>query len=274
MADQRANASQAHTDGLRAWIGEVDRAIRHRSRLGVLLFAVIVCVSGVALYMAVQTSDDSVSKGEITALHGQIERLRGQVIAFHQLNRRTALARLSASRATAEVAGLRSQVRGLRQSAAAAKPASSRSHSPALPKTTAANKGSTSGAGKGSGAKSTTVSSANNAKLGGIIVDSHGLTLYDFHKDKGTKSACYGSCVKIWPPLTTSGGTPQAAGGAQQSLLGTSPRSDGTTQVTYGGHPLYTYVGDKHPGEATGNGLTEFGGSWHALRPNGKETGG
>ena len=274
MADQPDPSAASHAEGLRAWIGEIERAIRKRTRIAAALFAALACVSGTALYLAVQTSDDSVSSGEITALHGQIERLRGQVIAFHQLNRRTALARLSASRATAEVAGLRSQVRGLRQSAAAAKPASSRSHSPASPKTSVANKGSTSGAGNGSGAKSTTVSSANNAKLGGIIVDSHGLTLYDFHKDKGTKSACYGSCAKIWPPLTTSGGTPQAAGGAQQSLLGTSPRSDGTTQVTYGGHPLYTYVGDKHPGEVTGNGLTEFGGSWHALRPNGKETGG
>ena len=102
---------------------------------------------------------------------------------------------------------------------------------------------------------------------------SHWLTLYDFHKDKGTKSACYGSCAKIWPPLT-SAGTPVAAAGAQASLLGSSPRSDGTTQVTYGGHPLYTYVGDSKPGETSGNGLTEFGGSWHALRPNGKEAGG
>jgi predicted lipoprotein with Yx(FWY)xxD motif len=273
MADQPDSGAPAHTDGLRAWIGEVDRAVRVRSRLGVLLFAVIACVSGVALYIAVQTSDDSATSGEIPILQGQIDRLRGQAIAVRQLNRRTALARLSASRSTAELARLRSQVQGLRQSATAALPASSRAHNPASPNSSAAKKSPTDGAGKSSSAKSTTVSTASNAKLGGILVDSHGLTLYDFQKDKSTKSACYGSCAKIWPPLT-SGGTPRAAGGAEQSLLGISPRSDGTTQVTYGGHPLYTYVGDMRPGEATGNGLTEFGGSWHALHPNGKEVGG
>ncbi len=273
MADQPDSGAPAHTDGLRAWIGEIDRAIGVRSRLGILLFAVIACVAGVALYIAVQTSDNSATGGEIPTLQGQIDRLRRQTTLVRQLNRRTALARLSTSRATAELARLRSQVQGLRQSAAAAQPASSRSHNPTSPNSSAAKKSQTNGAGKSSSAKSTTVSTASNAKLGAILVDSHGLTLYDFHKDKGTKSACYGSCAKIWPPLT-SGGAPQAAGGAQQSLLGTSPRSDGTTQVTYGGHPLYSYVGDMRPGEATGNGLTEFGGSWHALRPNGKEVGG
>ncbi len=273
MSDLPDSAAQAHTDGLRAWIGEVDRAIRVRSRLGVLLFAVIACVAGVALYIAVQTSDDSATSGQIPALQSQIDRLGGQATLVRQLNRRMALARLAASRATAEVAGLRSQVQGLRQSAAAARPGSSRSHTQASSGSSAARKSPADGAGKSSSAKSTTVSTATNAKLGGILVDSHGLTLYDFQKDKGAKSVCYGSCAKIWPPLTASG-TPQAAGGAQQSLLGTSPRSDGTTQVTYNGHPLYTYVGDTKPGETSGNDLTEFGGSWHALRPNGKALGG
>ena len=273
MADQPDSGAPTHTDGLRAWIGEIDRAIRVRSRLGVLLFAMIACVAGVALYIAVQTSDDSVTSGEIPTLQGQIDTLRGQAIAVRQLNRRMALARLSVSRATAEVATLRSQVQRLRQGATAAQPASSRSHNPASPNSSATKKSQTDGAGKSSNAKSTTVSTASNAKLGAILVDSHGLTLYDFQKDSATKSACYGSCAKIWPPLM-SGGAPQAAGGAQQSLLGTSARSDGTTQVTYGGHPLYSYVGDRKPGEATGNGLTEFGGSWHALRPNGKEVSG
>ncbi len=273
MADQGDSAAQAHTDGLRAWIGEVDRAIRFRSRLGVLLFAVIACVAGAALYVAVQTSDNSATSGEIPVLQSQIDRLRAQVIGVRQVNRRLALALLSASSATAQVDRLKSEVKGLRQTAAAAQPASSHSHGPASPKSSAAKKSQAAGPGKSSGAKSTTVSTDTNAKLGGILVDSHGLTLYDFQKDKGAKSVCYGSCAKIWPPLRTSG-TPQAAGGAQQTLLGTSARSDGTTQVTYDGHPLYTYVGDTRPGEATGNALTEFGGSWHALRPNGKAVGG
>lgn len=273
MSDLPDSAAQTHTDGLRAWIGALDSAIRVRSRLGVLFFAVIVCVAGVALYIAVQTSDNSASAGQIPVLQSQIDRFRDQAIAVHQLNRRAALARLSASRATAAVARLRSQVQGLRKTAAAAQPASSGSHGAASPSSPATKKGTTNGVGRSSGAASTTVSTATNAKLGGILVDSHGLTLYDFQNDKGSKSACYGSCAKIWPPLTTST-TPQAAGGAQQSLLGTAPRSDGTTQVTYGGHPLYTYVGDTKPGEVTGNDLTEFGGSWHALRPDGKAVGG
>ncbi|MGA8746498.1 MAG: hypothetical protein WB507_11620 [Solirubrobacterales bacterium] len=118
-----------------------------------------------------------------------------------------------------------------------------------------------------------TVASTSNSKFGEIIVTSSGVTLYDFHKDKGSKSSCYGSCAKIWPPLTTAG-TPVAAAGTKASLLGSSRRGDGITQVTYNGHPLYTYVGDSKSGETSGNGLTEFGGSWHALHPDGKEAGG
>ncbi len=116
------------------------------------------------------------------------------------------------------------------------------------------------------------VSVADNAKLGKIIVDSKGFTLYDFHKDKGTKSACYGGCAKVWPPLLTSG-APKAQGGAETSKLGTTKRTDGTTQVTYAGHPLYTYVADKKPGDTTGNDFTSFGAQWYALEPSGKEAG-
>jgi len=116
------------------------------------------------------------------------------------------------------------------------------------------------------------VSVADNAKLGKIIVDSKGFTLYDFHKDAGTKSACYGGCAKVWPPLLTSG-APKAQGGAEASKLGTTKRTDGTTQVTYAGHPLYTYVADKKPGDTTGNDFTSFGAQWYALEPSGKEAG-
>jgi predicted lipoprotein with Yx(FWY)xxD motif len=273
MADHRDPGAPPHIDGLRAWLAEIDRTIWKRTRLGLALFAVIACVSGIALYLAVQTSDNSATTGQIPVLQGQIDRLRAEAVRAVQINRRAALALLSAHKATVEIARLGGEVRALRQSAAAAAPTSSQSHNAGSQNSTATKKGQTAGAGKGSSANGTTVSTASNSKLGEILVDSHGLTLYDFHKDQGTKSACYGSCAKIWPPLTTSG-TPQAAGGAAASLLGTTSRSDGSTQVTYSGHPLYTYVGDTKPGEATGNGLTEFGGSWHALRPNGKETGG
>ena len=114
------------------------------------------------------------------------------------------------------------------------------------------------------------VSLGNVQKLGMVLVDSTGMTLYDFHKDKGTTSSCYGPCAGIWPPLLTEG-DPQAGNGASASQLGTSERKDGTTQVTYAGHPLYTYVADKQPGEANGNDIDDFGAEWYALMGNGEE---
>ncbi len=110
----------------------------------------------------------------------------------------------------------------------------------------------------------------NTPDLGKVIVDSEGMTLYDFHKDKGTTSACYGECATAWPPLLTSG-EPKATGGAQQSLLGTTKRKDGTLQVTYDGHPVYGFVEDKKPGETNGNDFKGFGAQWYALLPNGEE---
>lgn len=119
----------------------------------------------------------------------------------------------------------------------------------------------------------TAVSAAATPKLGKVIVDPEGLTLYDFHKDKGTTSSCYGSCAQVWPPLLSEG-KPQAGEGAVTSKLGTAKRKDGTVQVTYAGHPLYTYVGDMKPGDTTGNNFSSFGAKWYALRPNGEEAGG
>jgi predicted lipoprotein with Yx(FWY)xxD motif len=116
----------------------------------------------------------------------------------------------------------------------------------------------------------TFVSTAKAGDLGQVIVDSEGMTLYKFDKDKGTTSACYGECEGFWPPLTTSG-EPMAKGGAQSSMLGTTERKDGTMQVTYNGHPLYTFAKDQKPGEATGNDFKAFGASWYALLPNGEE---
>ncbi len=114
------------------------------------------------------------------------------------------------------------------------------------------------------------VSAAKVGDLGTILVDSKGLTLYDFHKDKGSKSACYDACAAAWPPLLTEG-DPQAQGAADRSMLGTTRRKDGTVQVTYNGWPLYTYAGDQNPGEANGNDIDEFGAEWYALQPNGQE---
>jgi predicted lipoprotein with Yx(FWY)xxD motif len=114
------------------------------------------------------------------------------------------------------------------------------------------------------------VSLASVPKLGMILVDSKGFTLYDFHKDKGTTSSCNGACAQSWPPLTTEG-APSAGNGAEASMLGTTMRSDGTEQVTYAGYPLYTFVGDKKPGEANGNDIDAFGAEWYALTASGEE---
>ena len=106
--------------------------------------------------------------------------------------------------------------------------------------------------------------------LGPILVDSKGITLYDFVKDKGTTSACYGACAALWPPLTTKG-KPLAGTGVRKSLLGTTKRKDGTLEVMYGGHPLYYFVTDRKPGQTTGQGVNQFGGPWWVLSAAGKE---
>jgi predicted lipoprotein with Yx(FWY)xxD motif len=130
---------------------------------------------------------------------------------------------------------------------------------------------SNSGEGKATAAETGAVVSLGNVQeLGMVLVDSNGMTLYDFHKDKGGKSSCYGACAGVWPPLLTEGEA-QVGNGASASMIGAVERKDGTTQVTYAGHPLYTYVGDKKPGEATGNDIDDFGAEWYALQGNGEE---
>src|SRR5246127_4951915 len=107
-------------------------------------------------------------------------------------------------------------------------------------------------------------------RLGTILVDSKGITLYDFVKDKGTTSVCYGACAALWPPLLTSG-KPIAGPGVHASLLGTTKRKDGKEQVTYGGHPLYYFVTDRKPGQTTGQGVNQFGAPWWVISTAGKE---
>ncbi|HEY2372640.1 MAG TPA: hypothetical protein VGH82_08815 [Gaiellaceae bacterium] len=107
-------------------------------------------------------------------------------------------------------------------------------------------------------------------KLGTILVDSKGIALYDFVKDKGTTSACYGACAALWPPLLTTG-EPVAGAGVRSSLLGTTKRKDGKLEVTYGGHPLYYFVTDRKPGQTTGQAVNQFGGPWWVISAAGKE---
>jgi predicted lipoprotein with Yx(FWY)xxD motif len=109
-----------------------------------------------------------------------------------------------------------------------------------------------------------------DSSLGQILVDGQGKTLYLFEADKGGKSACDGPCATVWPPDLSSG-APQAAMGASGSLVGTITRGDGTTQVTYGGHPLYYCVGDKAPGNVTGQDMNQFGAKWYVVNKAGKK---
>ena len=121
-------------------------------------------------------------------------------------------------------------------------------------------------------APAATVSVATNTALGKILVDGSGRTLYLFEADKGTASTCYGACATYWPPLLTSG-APQAGTGINASLLGTTKRNDGAIEVTYGGHPLYHVVTDHNPGDATGQGVNNFGAPWDVVGPDGNQVG-
>jgi predicted lipoprotein with Yx(FWY)xxD motif len=129
--------------------------------------------------------------------------------------------------------------------------------------------GATKAASTPSGASTVTVK-LSKTKLGDILTDGKGRTLYLFEKDKGTKSTCFGACAAGWPPLTAAG-KPALAGGLAASKLATSSRAGGARQITYGGHPLYYFVGDKAAGQTTGEGLKAFGAEWYALSASGKK---
>jgi predicted lipoprotein with Yx(FWY)xxD motif len=128
---------------------------------------------------------------------------------------------------------------------------------------------STAGAGRSSvsavstarpGSSSTTL---KTAKIGGVAVvtNAKGFTLYWFVPDTTTRSNCNGSCATYWPPVQG----PATAGAGVTGKLGTIKRANGSTQATYNGHPLYTYVGDTAPGQAKGNGINLSGGVWHEV---------
>jgi len=114
-----------------------------------------------------------------------------------------------------------------------------------------------------------TVSTAGS-KLGTILVDSRGRSLYLFEKDARRRSACAETCATYWPPLLAKG-KPTAGGAAKKALLGIVRRADGTRQVTYAGHPVYRFVQDTKPGQTNGQDLNDFGARWYVLSPAGKK---
>jgi len=100
------------------------------------------------------------------------------------------------------------------------------------------------------------------------LVSGSGRAIYVGVAGKDDKSACTGACARNWPPVVTTG-TPTAGSGTKAADLGTTRRSDGTTQVTYKGHPLYFFLGDQTPGTTYGQGAANFGAKWWLVAPSG-----
>ena len=108
-----------------------------------------------------------------------------------------------------------------------------------------------------------------NSKLGQILADRAGRSLYVFEADTGTTSVCISAgCVAEWPPFIADG-NPQVAAGLAADQLGTTTRADGARQVTYHGHPLYYFAGDTQPGSTAGQALNDNGGPWYVVRADG-----
>ena len=112
-------------------------------------------------------------------------------------------------------------------------------------------------------APAATGTALKTATIGGttVLTNARGFTLYSFAPDTPASSKCYGSCAAYWPPVTG----PTAAGPGLPGKVATITRTDGARQLTYNGHPLYTYIGDTAPGQARGDNLNLNGGLWHEV---------
>ena len=107
------------------------------------------------------------------------------------------------------------------------------------------------------------------SNYGRILANGANRTIYLFTRDRSAVSSCYGRCSAAWPPVLTKG-APTGLAGLSGRLLGTTRRREGTVQVTYGGHPLYYYVGDVQPGQILCQNAEEFGGIWLVVSPAGR----
>jgi predicted lipoprotein with Yx(FWY)xxD motif len=107
-----------------------------------------------------------------------------------------------------------------------------------------------------------------SSAYGRILFDGNGRALYAFTRDPRSRSVCTGACAAAWPPFLISS-RPKAAAAVTDGLIGTTQRADGKLQATYGGRPLYYYVGDRKPGQVLCQNVSEFGGVWLVLRPSG-----
>lgn len=107
------------------------------------------------------------------------------------------------------------------------------------------------------------------SRYGHVLVDHRGRALYLFTRDAGSRSACSGACARAWPPYLVSR-RGRASAGARSSLIGVARRGDGSHQLTYAGHPLYYYVGDRSPGQILCQDVEEYGGHWWVVSPGGR----
>jgi len=119
------------------------------------------------------------------------------------------------------------------------------------------------------GGASATIAAANTS-VGSVLTGPSGNTVYVLLSSSGSPVACAGSCTGVWPPLTVASGTMPQAGSGVGATLATTQRSDGTTQVTAGGDPLYYFSGDNGAGQVNGQGINSFGGTWHAVQASGQ----
>ena len=148
--------------------------------------------------------------------------------------------------------------------AALAACSSSSSSSSSAPSSAPASSSVATGSGtSASGAAAATAEGLKTASIGGatVLTNAKGFTLYSFAPDTATKSACNGACATAWPP--------QTASATAKSPYTTIKRTDGSTQLVFNGHPLYTFTGDTAPGTASGNGVNAFGGLWHEVPASG-----
>lgn len=106
------------------------------------------------------------------------------------------------------------------------------------------------------------------SEFGRMLFDAQGQAIYLFDKETSSRAECYGACADAWPPVLTDG-EPRAGGATREALLGTTPRRDGSTQVTYAGHPLYYYA-HEGPGQVLCHDVVEYGGRWLVVTPAGE----
>jgi predicted lipoprotein with Yx(FWY)xxD motif len=118
------------------------------------------------------------------------------------------------------------------------------------------------------GARATLGITADDSEYGTMLFDERGQAIYLFDKETSDEAQCYDDCATAWPPVLTEG-PPEADGDVDAALLGTTERDDGSTQVTYNGHPLYFYA-DEDPGEVLCHDVDDFGGTWLVVTPEGE----